>query len=1294
MKKRLFYITIALIALVVGLNLIARGESISGKVERFVIAKAREELGFDVGMDRLVVNFFPSYLDMYRPYIRGWDKSDPKKYVGAEKVRVYFGLAALLNKELRVRRVQVYNPSAQVVRLKGGGFNIDPLTSKIKALMEKKGGPPEYKVSVDEVAVFGARLTYKDPVQGVWVAVGNAGADFRLMGEDHYRLGFIVKDVVARRGGTPPFHILFEGDARYDKGAVKVEGVRLTAEGTKVGLSGDIRWAKSPVMDLDLDAKVDLRLLDRLGVIKDGPTGELDLKGNVKGEYPDLSGKGAFALKRLVYAGIEVSDISSAISFVKGELMLPALKARLLGGSVEGSASMNIGVKPITYKSSWRLSELNSGLLLDKDKALHVIPWQRVSGNIDINGQGLDASGMAASGALSVKLIEGAPTAGKSKELEIVKSVVVNFRLKDKMVYVDDGLVRSLATVVNFNGRMGLDGETEFAIKGHSSDIGEISTIIGYRDMKGFLDLTGYMKGKIYEPEIVGKATITEARAHGIAFQSGYGDVKLSGWVLSFRDFLINHDSGSFLVNGKIAFQGEGASFEYPYFEAKLAAREVRARKIIAIFYEDIPVNVSASGDITFSGTTRKFRGEAKLQTGAGDVYGQKIDRGEVSAVLTENEIAFPKVVVIKDRDIVTASGGIRFDGTFYGKASSARAALRNVEVLTRAGLPLAGNVSLSVSGQGSFDHPVIDANVKTFRLYVKDLDVGEAGVNARIKDGALTLGGDVMDGKAKVDALLELKAPYRWRGRLGFEGARAEPFVKVFYKQLPEGLTLVSTGTFAVDSSLDRPEEMRLKLNLSDLQASIEGRSLKNVGDISLSYADERLNIRSFKLTGEGMGFDVTGGSEGVRRVDLSVKAKLELDILKKYTEPTLDYISGQAAADLKVRGELSDPTVSGKVNIKEAAIKFRDFPQRIGGITGSLSLTNNEFTLERMKGELGGGSVSITGKGGFKGQTVENFAFTVAAQDVKVRYPENLLSTVDANLAFEGAGAQKVLSGEVAVTKARYSERIDWKSWLVSFEKSRKDYSSREPGAASDVALNIKVTGHDTIKIDNNVAKIPVSSDLIIGGTVGRPSILGRFESSGGQVYFRSNQFRLINGVVEFADPNKLDPMLDLQAETKVKEYTIQMSVSGTMERLKVTLLSDPPLPDVDIVALLTLGRTSEGLRGHESAITTGEAASFVTGQIQDAVEERVRRLTGFDRFQIDPYTTTSGTSTGPRLTVGKSLFGDKLYVTYSTNLGTSEDQIAKLEYAFSKNLSLVGERDEQGRVGGDIKFHFEFK
>jgi translocation and assembly module TamB len=152
--------------------------------------------------------------------------------------------------------------------------------------------------------------------------------------------------------------------------------------------------------------------------------------------------------------------------------------------------------------------------------------------------------------------------------------------------------------------------------------------------------------------------------------------------------------------------------------------------------------------------------------------------------------------------------------------------------------------------------------------------------------------------------------------------------------------------------------------------------------------------------------------------------------------------------------------------------------------------------------------------------------------------------------------------------------------------------------------------------------------------------------------------------------------------------------MNLEGLIDHFSMSLSSDPPLKEVDILALLTVGKMSGELKGLEGGIGAGEATSFVTGKMQDVIEERVRTITGMDRFQIDPYVSKSTATVAPRVTVSKRLLGDKVFITYATPVGSVEEQIIKLEYFVAKNVSLIGVRDERGIIGGDIQFRFEFK
>src|SRR3990172_12417345 len=128
--------------------------------------------------------------------------------------------------------------------------------------------------------------------------------------------------------------------------------------------------------------------------------------------------------------------------------------------------------------------------------------------------------------------------------------------------------------------------------------------------------------------------------------------------------------------------------------------------------------------------------------------------------------------------------------------------------------------------------------------------------------------------------------------------------------------------------------------------------------------------------------------------------------------------------------------------------------------------------------------------------------------------------------------------------------------------------------------------------------------------------------------------------------------------------------MNLEGQLDHFNMSLSSDPPLKEMDILSLLTVGQTSGELKGLEGGIGASEATSFVTGKMQDVVEERLRAITGLDRFQIDPHVSKTTGTVEPRVTVSKRLLGDKIFVTYTSSVGSIEEQIIKLEYYMNKN------------------------
>ncbi len=1309
MKKRALLILLALALLVGGINLFTRGRYFSGKIKSYVIERAGRELGMNIGMDRLVFNFFPAYMDIEKPAVSGWDPKNPARSVGAEKIRAYISIGSLLNRRINIRRILVYGASLNVARLPDGSLDIDPLRDKINELLRKKPERGTYKVELHEIVLLDARGSYSDAAKKIFVSVSDAGVDFRIngrrtvggvdgsrsAGSTDYWAGFNLKGISVKTEGRPAVRADLEGDAEYADGRINLRGVRLDSNGARVEVSGRVSLARRPELDVKFSSRADLSVLGRLGLIKNPPQGLASLSGSLSGTYPQLSGAGEFSLKKGAYRGVRIDDIYSSVVFDKGRLSMPGLRSRLLGGRIKGSVLVDFSGGRPSFRSQWNLKDLVSGDYTALSPKLKFIPWYVVNGDVNISGTGFKGSDITASGSVSAIKYEGPhDRRGVSEELDEVEQAKAVFRMGGGMIRIDQGYVWSKNTAVSFAGVVGYDGDSDISIKAHSGDVTDVSKLIGYSDAHGKLDLSAYMHGNILRPTITGKARITDASANGIPFPEAKGDVKLKDWQLSFSNFMVRKGGGSLVLDGTVFFDGNGGRVDNPYFKARLSVRKVDAREIIAIFYKDIPVNLTAEGVMNFSGTTSKFNGDARLVTGAGDVYGQPLDKGIVTARLTEKGISFPKVIAVLGHDVVTASGAIGFNNTFQGKASSARFSLAALKVLSDTGAPVNGSASFSVNGNGTFDNPSIDADVSTLKLSFGDVDLGHGKLEARLRKDNIKLDGTALGRKVSFAGTLGLSKPYRWNGSLVFNGGRLEPFIRLVYKGMPKDVSIVSTGAITGEGELSNPSLTSAQLDLKKVDAIVLGRKLSNAGDIRAAYRGEKLDLKSFDMRGDNLSVSASGVSAGVDNVDAKIRVDASLDVFKPIFKEDVDYISGRVRADIHVKGGLKNPNVSGVVTVADGGLKVRELPQRFDKINAEALIDGSVFRLTKFGADFGGGTISARGDGNLKGWNIDNFGFDITAKNIGVKTIEGLTPVIDASIKFEGAGGMMNAGGNVLIRKARYAKRTDWKSRLVQIRKKRNLPAPSKPGGLKAVLLDIHVTAADTIEIDNNLAKVPVSADVYVRGTIGNPVLIGRLEAGRGKVYFRNNEFTLKNAVLEFADPNKFNPLIDLTAETTVKDYTITMTLTGTIERVNVDLVSDPPLEEGDVITLLALGRTSDELKGHEAAITTGEAAGFVTGQIQDAVESRVKMITGFDRFQIDPYMTSSGVSSGPRLTVGKGLFSDKLYLTYSSNIGTTEDQYVKLEYIFNRNLSLVGERDELGHYGGDLKFRFEFK
>src|SRR5260370_27806752 len=107
---------------------------------------------------------------------------------------------------------------------------------------------------------------------------------------------------------------------------------------------------------------------------------------------------------------------------------------------------------------------------------------------------------------------------------------------------------------------------------------------------------------------------------------------------------------------------------------------------------------------------------------------------------------------------------------------------------------------------------------------------------------------------------------------------------------------------------------------------------------------------------------------------------------------------------------------------------------------------------------------------------------------------------------------------------------------------------------------------------------AELDAEANIRVRGTWEHPILLGHIHVLSGDLLFHGSRYRVARGDINFANPFRLDPVVNVEASTTIQQYEITLNFNGPASKLTLAYRSDPPLPAHDIVTLLALGRPSQ--------------------------------------------------------------------------------------------------------------------
>ncbi|MDO8739117.1 translocation/assembly module TamB domain-containing protein [Candidatus Deferrimicrobium sp.] len=489
------------------------------------------------------------------------------------------------------------------------------------------------------------------------------------------------------------------------------------------------------------------------------------------------------------------------------------------------------------------------------------------------------------------------------------------------------------------------------------------------------------------------------------------------------------------------------------------------------------------------------------------------------------------------------------------------------------------------------------------------------------------------------------------------------------------------TSGTVLVESLTYR--EGGFELSGKDLSARMDPAGVRWTGGTILA---------------EGKPVRISGKVSWGGALDVRVEGKLPASVVRLAVPSVFDRLDGTVTLEARVTGNRDAPFIVGTGHLEGGVVSFIGYNQLFEGIRADAVISREKIVFEHFEGKSGGGYIDGWGEVPLKMDAGQRLYFSVDFLDVRYPYPEDLRPVVQGHAELLGPVNDLLVTGDIEVQSALYTKTLRPEKALVDFRKRLFDVSARREKSAFRVRLDINAIADGTIRIRNNMVDAIAKGEFRIVGDTTRVIVLGSFDVVEGTVEFRGNKYELKRAMVDFQDPRRNNPRLDWLAETKKGNVTVTVAVTGTLDKYEVDLFSDPPLGKNDIVALLSLGVTTQALVGQEGAVGSAAAASIALGPYKGGVEERIRGVVGLDRFAIEPGFSSTTKTFEPKFIVGKS-FGDRASVSMATSVGTSADSTATAEYKLRENIFLQGSwqsatTTQEGDLGADLKFRYRYR
>ena len=534
--------------------------------------------------------------------------------------------------------------------------------------------------------------------------------------------------------------------------------------------------------------------------------------------------------------------------------------------------------------------------------------------------------------------------------------------------------------------------------------------------------------------------------------------------------------------------------------------------------------------------------------------------------------------------------------------------------------------------------------------------------------------------------------------------------FIPRFYKLSGQASgTLELSGSmdntvFSFDTGIKNAQFDRIHLGTVNGKGQYTGRRLiidkaesRNKDEIIIAYGSVPLDLN--------LSSDNYGQFFNSDTLDFYTEGKLNsLPFLSPYLAE-LDSVTGDIDISLSLTGPAHAIERDGYAHVQNAAVYTMLLDDPIISLNGEATMQKNQMIIKSL---LGKGvdyseqdswpstpNISVIG-------SIDFSQFFEPDYNLKVNQIEGTelyFKTLPLDITGTVGDLDLMISGQDTV---EIVGKIEASDVIVFYEFTTEDIGVALPedeGVIMSYRINVPIRGQGTFQ-NSQV-------DALLAGEISLSKTGNQYWNFGGELFVEDgtvfsykDNFEDLQGYVSF-DNNGINPYMDVVAFTMVGSERIELRIIGGIDDMDLILESSSGFSESDILELLTWGKRFED----QEMTSTGfgsQAYSVLGSLLESQLEKNIKEMTALGIMNLVDDIDITGTAgllnpeTDDDFQISaKRRFGDKTYLNLSYKKSfslTNPSQIqAGVEYKLNRNLSLVGNMDDEGHL--HLKYRYRY-